>query len=143
MAENKSLRAVEEFTQTMKMVGIEKTIAALQNARSVNKDKDLHIAFIIKMVCTHCNVLFDDVVNYTGYGDDMLYPKAFMIFYLDKEFEVSWADLRILFKRDQSSLFKSAKRVKNLDEKLPPHKRWCLAKTDFDLAIKKYKKQTK
>lgn len=139
MSENKNIKVLTEFTETMKRIGIDKTIMALRNARSIN-EKDPDIAFIIELVCNHFSLEFSVIIEEKGTQDKYTYCRAFIIFYLTRIFKVTWPDMRILFKRDQSNLYRTAKFISDLDCRLQHHKPYCEMKQYFDERIKKYKK---
>ncbi len=138
-----SLKVIEELQATYQLVGMKKTIAALQQARLSGDHVQLHINFVSELICGHFNTTIEKVREGKEKQDIVTYTKGFIVYYLRKEFDINWKELKQMLDTDQTWLFRCGKLIKQLDPRLEPHKPYCIKKDFFDQKIKAYQKQLK
>lgn len=136
---------LEEIHATLKLVGYKQMIAALRAQRQVRELKDPHITFVIMLVCQDYGVDFQQLLESTTHpSTQATYARAFIIHYLRTGFEVTWMDLRILFRRrSKFSLYKWGKTVQALKGHLAADREHCAKKMIFDEKVKQYIQQLK
>lgn len=136
-----SLKVIDELKQTLGFLGVKRTIDALKKARVSGDPVQLHISFITDLICGSFSTTLEKMKEEKGRQNDTSYAKAFIIHYLRIEFKIDWKEIKELLDRDQSSLFRCGKMIKQLDARLVPHRPYCQKKEFFDQKVKQYKTQ--
>jgi hypothetical protein len=137
---NDALLLTNELAATIGMIGFKKTIAALQNSRISWEKEEPAIRFVVEMVCTQYSVSFVSMTDErtTSPNEEIKYARAFILYYLRSNFEISWPDLRTLLKRHQNHLHREIKLIDNLKPGLAADCIHLDNKKSFDQRIKKY-----
>lgn len=114
----------DELIVTVECIGVDKTIKSLQEARSkVLILSDLNIDNILNSVSETTGVSKERILHGTDRSDDRKMATAMSVYYIKSEFEYSYSDLKKIFNKDESALYRYDNMVKHLLKK---------PKTNFD-----------
>jgi hypothetical protein len=124
----------DELANTVKTIGVDKTILVLKNAINTN---DRTIRFVVNLVCLEMDVSFDKVKGTVTNEDNINYARGFIVYYVRQSFEIKrWDILRILLNREyNSTLWRAEKLILNLNPKILRHRPFCDKKKKMDELI--------
>lgn len=119
-----SNKILDELFETVEVIGIERTIKTLQEAKMGSLLKqDVNIDFILNMVSEITSVPKQKILYGNDRSDDKKLAVAVSVYLIKNEFEYSFSDLKKIFNKDQSALCRYYEIVNNISKK---------PKTDFD-----------
>jgi hypothetical protein len=125
----------DELMTTVEVIGIDRTIKTLQEAKSKSMIlEDLNIEFILNSVNQVTGVSRDRILNGSDRNDERKIAIALCVYFIKKEFFYSYGDMSKIFNKDESSLSRYNSIIENKPEK---------PKTDFDKNIESYYKKIK
>lgn len=128
-----SNKIFDELMTTVEVIGIERTIKTLQDAKSNSLLlEDLNIEFIIKCVTDVTKVSKERILSGNDRNDDRKIATALCVYLIKKEFYYSYGDISKIFNKDESSLSRYNSLVENLPEK---------PKSELDKNISSYLKK--
>ena len=135
MSSNLSIsnKIMDELLSAVEVIGIDKTIKTLQDARSQSLiSNNFDIDFIINVVCDITNYRKDKLLVGNERSDDKKIAMALCVYFLKNCFTYSYADIKKLFNKDESALYRYYQMVEERPKK---------PKTDFDKNLElNYKK---
>lgn len=126
MSGNQSISSqiLDELLSAVEVIGIDKTIKTLQEAKSQSLiSKDLDIDFIINLVWETTNYRKDKLLLGKERNDAKKTAMSLCVYFLKVNFSYSYADIKKLFNIDESALFRYYKMVEDRPKK---------PKTDYD-----------
>jgi hypothetical protein len=115
---------LDEIITTIEVIGFEKTIKTLQNAKnygSVSRDSD--IEYILDNISKITSVSKDRILFGSDRSDDRKLAIAACVYFIKNEYAYSLSELKIIFNKDASQLSRYNKIVSSVPEK---------PKTQFD-----------
>ena len=123
----------DELLTTVEIIGLNKTIKTLQDAKAQSLiSKNLDIDNIINIVCEITNYRKDKLLIGNERSDDKKIAMALTVYFLKEILLFSYSDLKKLFNKDESALYRYYQMV---------HERPKKPKTDFDKNLElNYKK---
>jgi hypothetical protein len=123
----------DELMTTVEVIGIDRTIKTLQEAKANNMIlEDLNIEFILKCVTQVTSVSKERILNGTDRSDDRKIATALCVYFIKKEFFYSYGDMSKIFNKDESSLSRYNSLIENVPDK---------PKSEFDKNIDNYLKK--
>jgi hypothetical protein len=123
----------DELMTTVEVIGIDRTIKTLQDAKANSLIlEDLNIEFILKCVTQITGVSKERILNGNDRNDERKTAIALCVYFIKKEFFYSYGDMSKIFNKDESSLSRYNSLIENKAEK---------PKTDFDKNIDSYYKK--
>ena len=123
----------DELMTTVEVIGIDRTIKTLQEAKANSLIlEDLNIEFILSCVNQVTGVSKDRILNGNDRNDERKIAIALCVYFIRKEFFYSYGDMSKIFNKDESSLSRYNSLIDNRTEK---------PKTDFDKNIENYYKK--
>ena len=128
-----SNRILDELFATVEVIGLEKTIKSLQDAKTNSLIlKDVDIDFFINIISDITGVRRERLLNGNDRNDERKVSTALCIYFLKKELYYSYSDLKKIFQKDEAALYRYFSLVENRPKK---------PKTTFDkLLDESYKK---
>ncbi len=130
-----SSQVFDELLTTVELIGVDRTIKTLKEAKSNHLIlDDLDVDFILKCVSEICGVTKERVLYGTDKSDERKISLALAIYFIKTEFSYSYSELKKIFDKDASGLSK----YNSLVESLPEN-----PKTDFDKKMDTYIKKIK
>ena len=106
---------LEELLKSVEALGVDGTTNALKVARSKSITlEDKRVEFILNMVSAHYNIPIEDIINTHTKSTKRMLALKFSIYYLYDVFDISFGDLKFVFKRHKSLLSRSAKEIRQL-----------------------------
>lgn len=128
-----STHIFDELLVTVESIGVEKTIKTLQEARSnILILSDLNVENIINSVVEVTGVQKERILHGNDRSDERKMATCLCVYYIKTEFKYSYSDLKKIFNKDESALY----RYNQMIEKLPTK-----PKTDFDKKLSEYCKK--
>ena len=123
----------DELLTTVEIIGLNKTIKTLQDAKAQSLiSKNLDIDNIINIVCEITNYRKDKLLIGNERSDDKKIAMALTVYFLKEILLFSYADIKKLLNKDESALYRYYQMV---------HERPKKPKTDFDKNLElNYKK---
>jgi len=119
-----SNQILDELFEAVEVIGIEKTIKTLQEAKMGSLLKqDVNIDFILNAISELSGVAKQKILYGNDRSDDKKIAVAVSVFVIKNEFNYSFTDLKRIFNKDQSALCRYYEIVQNLSKK---------PKTDFE-----------
>ena len=123
----------DELMTTVEVIGIDRTIKTLQDAKANSLIlEDLNIEFILKCVNQITGVSKERILSGNDRNDERKIAIALCVYFIKKEFFYSYGDMSKIFNKDESSLSRYNSIVENKADK---------PKTDFDKNIDSYYKK--
>jgi uncharacterized protein YydD (DUF2326 family) len=123
----------DELMTTVEVIGIDRTIKTLQEAKANSLIlEDLNIEFILSCVNLVTSVTKDRILNGNDRNDERKIAIALCVYFIRKEFFYSYGDMSKIFNKDESSLSRYNSLIENRTEK---------PKTEFDKNIDVYYKK--
>jgi len=118
----------DELLITVETIGVDKSIKALQEARSKllileNSSIDSIITYISQVT----GVLKERILHGTDRNDERKMAIALCVYFIKNQYDYSYSDLRKILCKDESALYRYHKMVENIPE---------VPKTDFDKILK-------
>lgn len=108
----------DELMTTVEVIGIDRTIKTLQDAKANSLIlEDLNIEFILKCVTQVTNVSKERILNGTDRSDDRKIATALCVYLIKKEFFYSYSDISKIFNKDESSLSRYNSLIENIPTK--------------------------
>lgn len=124
---------IDEVLSAIEVVGIEKTIKSLRDAKSNNLIlQDLNIEFILNSVSQVTSVSKERILSGSDRTDDRKIAVALCVFFIKNEFYYSYAEIKKIIARDESALSRYYSIVENRSNK---------PKTEFDKSLDSYFKK--
>lgn len=109
---------LDELFETVELIGIERTIKTLQDAKMSSLLKqDVNIDFIISAISEISGVPKQKILYGNDRSDDKKMAVALSVFIIKNEFNYSFTDLKKIFNKDQSALCRYYDLVENLSKK--------------------------
>jgi hypothetical protein len=123
----------DELLTTVEIIGLDKTIKTLQDAKAQSLiSKDLNIDFIINIVCDVTNFRKDRLMIGNERSDEKKIAMSLAVYFLKQTLLYSYADMKKIFNKDESALYRYYQMVEQRPKK---------AKTEFDKNLElNYKK---
>jgi len=124
-----------ELFETVEVIGIEKTIKTLKDAKlqSLIGQKD-EIDMVLTAVSELTEVSKDRILSSYDRTDDRKLAMAVSVFILRSEFDYSYPDLKKIFNKDTAALYRYYEMIEKMPEK---------PKTEFDKKIDSVLKKIK
>lgn len=120
----------DELITTLEVIGIDRTIKTLQDAKANSLIlEDLNIEFILNCVKQVTSVSKERILNGNDRNDERKIAIALCVYFIKKEFFYSYGDMSKIFNKDESSLSRYNSIIENKPEK---------PKTEFDKNIESY-----
>jgi hypothetical protein len=120
----------DELITTLEVIGIDRTIKTLQDAKANSLIlEDLNIEFILSCVNQVTGVSKERILNGNDRNDERKIAIALCVYFIKKEFFYSYGDVSKIFNKDESSLSRYNSIIENKPEK---------PKTEFDKNIESY-----
>lgn len=114
----------DELLQAIEVLGIDKTIKALKEAKSNTLlEKDNKIDYILDTVAEVTGVTKDRILNGSDRTDERKIAVALCVFFVKSKLVYSYAEIKKIFNKHESAL----SRYHSMIEKIPENIR-----TDFD-----------
>lgn len=130
-----SNKIFDELMTTVEVIGIDRTIKTLQDAKANSLIlEDLNIEFILKSVTQVTSVSKERILNGSDRNDERKIAIALCVYFIKKEFFYSYGDMSKIFNKDESSLSRYNSIIENKTDK---------PKTEFDKNIDTYYKKIK
>jgi hypothetical protein len=130
-----SNKIFDELMTTVEVIGIDRTIKTLQDAKANSLIlEDLNIEFILNCVNQVTGVSKDRILNGNDRNDERKIAIALCVYFIKKEFFYSYSGISKIFNKDESSLSRYNSIIENKVDK---------PKTDFDKNIDGYYKKIK
>jgi hypothetical protein len=106
---------IEELLLSVEALGVEGTTCALRIARNKSMSlEDKRIEFVLNMISTYYNIPIEEIINSHTKSTKRMLALKFSIYYLYDIFDISFGDLKQVFKRHKSLLSRSAKEMRNM-----------------------------
>ena len=123
----------DELLTTVEIIGLDKTIRTLQDAKANSLiSKNIDIDNIINIVCEITNYRKDKLLIGNERSDDKKIAMALVVYFLKEILLYSYADIKKILNKDESALYRYYQMV---------HERPKKPKTDFDKNLElNYKK---
>ena len=100
----------DELITTLEVIGIDRTIKTLQDAKANSLIlEDLNIEFILSCVNQVTGVSKERILNGNDRNDERKIAIALCVYFIKKEFFYSYGDMSKIFKKDESSLSEKLK----------------------------------
>ena len=130
-----SNKIFDELITTLEVIGIDKTIKTLQDAKANSLIlEDLNIEYILKCVNQVTGVTKDRILNGNDRNDERKIAIALSVYFIKKEFFYSYGEISKIFNKDESSLSRYNSIIENKPEK---------PKSEFDKNVDNYYKKIK
>lgn len=128
---------IEELLKSVETLGVEGTTNALKTARSKSITlEDKRVEFVLNMVSNHYNLPIEEIINSHTKSTKRMLALKFAIYYLYDVFDISFGDLKLVFKRHKSLLSRSAKEMRGMIE---TNNHVSNLKNRFDLMVTDFK----
>lgn len=130
-----SNQILAELFETVEILGIEKTIKTLQDAKlkSLSGQND-DIDFILTCVSDLTEVSKERILSSYDRTDDRKLAMAISVYLLRSEYDFSYPDLKKIFNKDMSALYRYCEMIEKMPEK---------PKTEFDKKVEIILKKVK
>ena len=128
---------IQELLKSVEVLGVDATTNALKMARSNTLTlQDKRVEFVLKMCSNQFSQTIEDIINSHNKSYKRMLALKFSIYYLYEVFDISFGDLKMIFKRDKSLLSRSTKELK---EMIVSNTTITNYKNRFDLLISDFK----
>jgi len=123
----------DELLITVETIGVNNSIKALQEARSkILILENSSVDSIINYISQITGVLKDRILHGTDRNDERKMAIALCVYFIKKQFEYSYSDLRKIMGKDEAALYRYYKMIESIPE---------VPKTEFDKILKEYYKK--
>jgi hypothetical protein len=123
----------DELIVTVERIGVEKTIKSLQDARSnILILSDINVENIMNAVIDMTGVQKERILHGTDRSDDRKIAVSLCVYYIKNQFGYSYSDLKKIFNKDESALYRYYQTIDNLPQK---------PKTDFEKKLSEFCKK--
>jgi hypothetical protein len=128
---------IQELLKSVEVLGVDATTNALKVARSNSLTlQDKRVEFVLNMVSSNYSILIEEIINSHSKSTRRMLALKFCIYYLYEVFEISFGDLKLIFKRDKSLLSRSTKEMRAM---IIDNQNVKYIKNRFDLLITDFK----
>jgi hypothetical protein len=128
---------IQELLKSVEALGIDATTNALKMARTNSLTlQDKRVEFVLNMVSQNYIFPIEEIINSHSKSNRRVLALKFSIYYLYEVFDISFGDLKLIFKRDKSLLSRSAKEIREMIKTNPSI---LNVKNRFDLLITDFK----
>lgn len=128
---------IQELLKSVEALGIDATTNALKMARTNSLTlQDKRVEFVLNMVSQNYIFPIEEIINSHSKSNRRVLALKFSIYYLYEVFDISFGDLKLIFKRDKSLLSRSAKEIREMIKTNPSI---INVKNRFDLLITDFK----
>jgi hypothetical protein len=104
---------IQELLKSVEVLGVDATTNALKVARSNSLTlQDKRVEFVLNMVSSNYSILIEEIINSHSKSTRRMLALKFCIYYLYEVFDISFGDLKLIFKRDKSLLSRSTKEMR-------------------------------
>lgn len=132
---------VKEISVSLKQFGSQRVISILSDARKIAQEERLfenkNVDLVTKLICKEFELSPAELINSKNKLNKRKIAFSLIIYYLHNSFNMSFGDLKIIFKKDRALFFRYnelvMKGIKNKTENI------IKLKNKFDLIIKKKK----
>jgi hypothetical protein len=128
-----STNIFDELIVTVERIGVEKTIKSLQDARSnILILSDINVENIMNAVIDMTGVQKERILHGTDRSDERKIALALCVYYIKNQFGYSYSDLKKIFNKDESALYRYHQTIHNLPQK---------PKSDFEKKLSEFCKR--
>jgi len=128
---------IQELLKSVEALGIDGTTNVLKVARNNSLTlQDKRVEFVLQIISQNYVITIEDIINSHSKSTRRMLALKFSIYYLYDVFNISFGDLKLIFKRDKSLLSRSAKEMR---EMVTQNKNIIEVKNRFDLLITDFK----
>ena len=128
---------IQELLKSVEALGIDGTTNVLKLARNNSLTlQDKRVEFVLQIISQNYVITIEDIINSHSKSTRRMLALKFSIYYLYEVFNISFGDLKLIFKRDKSLLSRSAKEMR---EMVIQNKNIIEVKNRFDLLITDFK----
>lgn len=128
---------IQELLKSVEALGIDGTTNVLKVARNSSLTlQDKRVEFVLHIISQNYVISIEDIINSHSKSTRRMLALKFSIYYLYEVFNISFGDLKLIFKRDKSLLSRSAKEMREMVQK---NKSIIEVKNRFDLLITDFK----
>jgi hypothetical protein len=128
---------IQELLKSVEALGIDGTTNVLKVARNNSLTlQDKRVEFVLQIISQNYVITIEDIINSHSKSTRRMLALKFSIYYLYDVFNISFGDLKLIFKRDKSLLSRSAKEMREMVQK---NKNIIEVKNRFDLLITDFK----
>lgn len=128
---------IQELFKSVEALGIDGTTNALKIARSKSLIlEDRRVEFVLNMISTHYNIPIEEIINTHTKSTKRMLALKFAIYFLYERFDISFGDLRQVFKRHKSLLSRNTKEMRAMIMENEHVKNLC---NRFDIMITDFK----
>lgn len=128
---------IQELLKSVEALGIDGTTNVLKVARNSSLTlQDKRVEFVLNIISQNYVISIEDIINSHSKSTRRMLALKFSIYYLYEVFNISFGDLKLIFKRDKSLLSRSAKEMREMVQK---NKSIIEVKNRFDLLITDFK----
>jgi hypothetical protein len=104
---------IQELLKSVEVLGVDATTSILRVARSNSLTlQDKRVEFVLNMVSSNYSIPIEEIINSHSKSTRRMLALKFCIYYLYEVFEISFGDLKLIFKRDKSLLSRSTKEMR-------------------------------
>ena len=108
----------DELLSTVEIIGLDKTIKTLQDAKAQSLiSKDLNIDFIINIVCDVTNFRKDRLMVGNERTDEKKIAMSLAVYFLKTTLLYSYGDIKKIFNKDESALYRYYQMVEQRPKK--------------------------
>lgn len=131
------INLLEELLKSVEALGVDGTTNALKIARSKSITlEDKRVEFVLNMVSAHYNIPIEEIINTHTKSTKRMLALKFSIYYLYDVFDISFGDLKQVFKRHKSLLSRSAKEMRQM---IQENQHISNLKNRFDIMVTDFK----
>jgi hypothetical protein len=128
---------IQELLKSVETLGIDATTNVLKMARTNSLTlQDKRVEFVLNMVSQNYIFPIEEIINSHSKSNRRVLALKFSIYYLYEVFDISFGELKLIFKRDKSLLSRSAKEIREMIKTNPSI---LNVKNRFDLLITDFK----
>jgi hypothetical protein len=128
-----STNIFDELIVTVERIGVDKTIKSLQDARSnILILSDVNVENIMNAVIDMTGVQKERILHGTDRSDERKIALSLCVYYIKNQFGYSYSDLKKIFNKDESALYRYYQTIDNLPQK---------PKTDFEKKLSEFCKK--
>lgn len=124
----------DELLTTLEVIGVDNTIKTLKEAKTKSILQNYDIDFVLNSVSSITKVESERILYGTDRTDERKMALALCIYYIKNECDYTYIDLKRIFNKDESALWRYYSMVEHIPEK---------PKTEFDKILSSYTKKMK
>jgi hypothetical protein len=122
----------DELLTTIEIVGVDNTIKTLKEAKTKSILQDYDVNFVVNSISEITKVESDRILFGIDRSDERKLALALCIYYVKTQCSYTYQDLKKIFSKDESALWRYFTMVDSLPEK---------PKTEFDKKLSNYAKR--